>query len=493
VYSIETDQQSGEIKAFKEKEGKWFNYIKGTATTVSNIDAKEFPIQGIGTLSSITDATGQSLYNVNITVNGLDAQNMSLTGVSGPGTWTLSGNTVTRTGVSALDDIEPVVLTFTVDDNYENPISQALASQSPSATFNSVGYNTPTATTNTLTLEFASATLTADKNVTITLANGAVEKTYSISGTFDDTVENVVKDRYYKISVSYTTGNVNPLNTFPGGDDLLVTFYANSTAITGLTDLPFDFDGNTNDSKPGTNLANIEPIGYGEVKMNSTAPLASKIFIDDIDKNHDSIDKLLALHGTAGAATKVRLARAVDTSKFFEFSVSNVELASTTISSSNNNAFSGSATVNNTVSGLISKVFQADEGYIFTSPPQIIFTDVEREDNYGVVISDASDEDGNLTTRRFQVSYDVTDKENISGDKINFIARAVNNQTSTNQLYRFTCDQTNIDHYGDQRTVRVYGDQNSTYKISVSDGTNTYDFTTDEFTSSSIFSFGRRE
>jgi hypothetical protein len=347
VYSIETDQQSGEIKAFKEKEGKWFNYIKGTATTVSNIDAKEFPIQGIGTLSSITDATGQSLYNVNITVNGLDAQNMSLTGVSGPGTWTLSGNTITRTGVSALDDIEPVVLTFTVDDNHENPASQALASQSPSATFNSVGYNTPTATTNTLTLEFASATLTADKNVTITLVNGATEKTYSISGTF------------------------------------------------------------------------------------------------------------------------------------------NTDVTNNTVASASNVAYSGSATVNNKASDIIDRTFTASTDHYFADPPQIIFTDVENEDNYEVAITDTNDGDGNLTARRFRVSYNVTEKENVSGDKINFIARAINNQTSTNQLYSFTCDQTNIEHYGDQRTVRVYGDQNSTYKISVSDGTNTYDFTTDEFTSSS--------
>lgn len=347
VYSIETDQQSGEIKEFKDKEGKWFNYIKGTATTVSNIDAKEFPVQGIGTLASLS-AGNQSLFNVNITVNGLDAQNMTLTGVSSDNAiWTLNGNTATCTGVNSIEDTDPVTLTFTVNDNYNNPTAQTLASQSPSGVINTpITYATPTSTTNTIEFTFASEDLTADKNITITLSNAATEKTYSIVGEVANSLSNAT-------------------------------------------------------------------------------------------------------------------------------------------SNSSFSAYSGSATVNNKASDIIDRTFTASTDHYFADPPQIIFTDVKNEDNYEVVVTDTNDGDGNLTVRRFQVSYNITEKENISGDKINFIARAINNQTSTNQLYSFTCDQTNIEHYGDQRTVRIYGDQNSTYKISVSDGTNTYDFTSDEFTSSS--------
>ena len=58
VDSITTDHQTGFVPEFKEKEGKWFNYVKGEATTIKNLDWKEFSVQGIGIASSITGDTG---------------------------------------------------------------------------------------------------------------------------------------------------------------------------------------------------------------------------------------------------------------------------------------------------------------------------------------------------------------------------------------------------------------------------------------------------
>jgi hypothetical protein len=52
--SIETDLQSGEVIYFKGKEGKWFNNIKGIATTDENLDSKEFSVQGLGKPTSFT-------------------------------------------------------------------------------------------------------------------------------------------------------------------------------------------------------------------------------------------------------------------------------------------------------------------------------------------------------------------------------------------------------------------------------------------------------
>ena len=48
VDSIITDQQEGSVNEFIDKENKWFNYIKGTTTTASNVDTSEFTVQGIG-------------------------------------------------------------------------------------------------------------------------------------------------------------------------------------------------------------------------------------------------------------------------------------------------------------------------------------------------------------------------------------------------------------------------------------------------------------
>lgn len=47
--SVVTDQQSGSVQSFIEKEGKWFNYIKGG----TGVDTKAFNFQGIGLASNI--------------------------------------------------------------------------------------------------------------------------------------------------------------------------------------------------------------------------------------------------------------------------------------------------------------------------------------------------------------------------------------------------------------------------------------------------------
>ena len=51
--SIETDLQSGKVTYFKGKEGKWFNNIEGISNNLSNIDSKEFSVQGIGSASNV--------------------------------------------------------------------------------------------------------------------------------------------------------------------------------------------------------------------------------------------------------------------------------------------------------------------------------------------------------------------------------------------------------------------------------------------------------
>ena len=48
VDSIITNKQTGNIVEFKEKEGKWFGLIAGDATTLSNLDEREFSVQGLG-------------------------------------------------------------------------------------------------------------------------------------------------------------------------------------------------------------------------------------------------------------------------------------------------------------------------------------------------------------------------------------------------------------------------------------------------------------
>jgi len=55
--TITTDKQTGSINEFIEKEGKWFNFIKGdttyyTTATDNNLDTSEFTVQGLGKITA---------------------------------------------------------------------------------------------------------------------------------------------------------------------------------------------------------------------------------------------------------------------------------------------------------------------------------------------------------------------------------------------------------------------------------------------------------
>ena len=69
---IETDQQSGRVLTWAEKEGKFYNHIKGLETTWDNsaqtgtLDTKEFHVQGVGLLDSISGDTERTTYTIDI-------------------------------------------------------------------------------------------------------------------------------------------------------------------------------------------------------------------------------------------------------------------------------------------------------------------------------------------------------------------------------------------------------------------------------------------
>ena len=124
---IQTNEADGAIRDFKEKEGKWFNYLKGDTTTLSNIDSEEFSVQGIGQFASISGDTAIGGFDVTLTLKGpdsaaLSAVGMKLTGVSG-GSWVLDSDNdkvywndvTTSTNLNTLAD---PVLTLAPLDGY---------------------------------------------------------------------------------------------------------------------------------------------------------------------------------------------------------------------------------------------------------------------------------------------------------------------------------------------------------------------------------------
>jgi len=70
VADVLTDQQDGEVEAWKKKENLYFNYIKGKATTLSNIDSGEFAVQGLGNPTSTEEDSA--------TIDGVSVQTYEL-------------------------------------------------------------------------------------------------------------------------------------------------------------------------------------------------------------------------------------------------------------------------------------------------------------------------------------------------------------------------------------------------------------------------------
>jgi len=67
--SITSDLETGFIPEFKNKEGKWFNYIRGNqANNLSNLDASQFSTQGIGRPSAIVTTQDPRVDSYTLTI-----------------------------------------------------------------------------------------------------------------------------------------------------------------------------------------------------------------------------------------------------------------------------------------------------------------------------------------------------------------------------------------------------------------------------------------
>ena len=65
--TVDTDQQDGAVSTWQKREGLYYNFISGKATTVSNMDTSELAVQGLG------DSVGDKTHNgtgYDITIDG---------------------------------------------------------------------------------------------------------------------------------------------------------------------------------------------------------------------------------------------------------------------------------------------------------------------------------------------------------------------------------------------------------------------------------------
>ena len=79
IEDIHTDMQEGQVDEFIEKEGKWFNSIRGISSTFTNaadastastnVDFSEFSTQGLGNASAISVVSGTTSQGSNLIIN----------------------------------------------------------------------------------------------------------------------------------------------------------------------------------------------------------------------------------------------------------------------------------------------------------------------------------------------------------------------------------------------------------------------------------------
>ena len=112
VSSVETNKEKGSLPEFIEKEGKWFNYIKGVDQTVfneqiedySHLDFGSFEIQGLGIIEEVNlyDITIQGGLNTSLQIgDAIYSQPFNTVLVPKPTPWILDSTNNVTTSISS--------------------------------------------------------------------------------------------------------------------------------------------------------------------------------------------------------------------------------------------------------------------------------------------------------------------------------------------------------------------------------------------------------
>ncbi len=124
-------------------------------------------------------------------------------------------------------------------------------------------------------------------------------------------------------------------------------------------------------------------------------------------------------------------------------------------------------------------------GYYFEEEPYISSSNIGlygEESSYTITTSKTLT-NGLLTAKTFTVSYKYP-AENVSGHTIGFVAKAVEIWTETPKITNYKIITTALSKFGESRKLRIYGSPGAKFDLTISkNGSDTYDFTTETFTS----------
>ena len=489
--SITTSEQTGEVKEFKDKEGKWFSSIRNKSITATDLQtgdaAKEFAIQGIGNASAdSTDAAAINGGSVTVTLNkATGGADYTFDLLSDPNVQTLikqyaagSINTSVQFVITppagkvvTAADFDCTGETSSPESDCINHDNVTFANQAEADSFGNFG----TDNTILVTVPVIFTHGNAPQSIVANITGDSTDRKYSVNGTYTSYVENatssgtIVKGKiklarvadtskgweyevtnvvdgtgYWKLTVQNAVGGVSPLGTFPGGDDLLVTLYdLDNNAFSGFTNKTYDWNQNTQDSDPT----------QGIIKANNQVPQnATILYIDEEDKTGANLD---------GEFTTLK-----------DSGISQTDVAYTATGTAGQTVTIDLDTDDGTTNA---KVFTAKSGFDFNEFPPTISIKGDGKRNYVKVTptdTGAGSVASPLTARSFTVQYKIPHK-NVDGDKIIFRSKTEKQiATSTNQLYDFSMDQTTINQNGETRTLSISGDANSQVIVDAKNASN---------------------
>ena len=207
--SITTDQQTGSVRFFKEKENFKFNKILGDTTTSSNIDTKELSVQGLGVPASIS-TSGTDKFSITVSI-----------AIGGTHNVTLPSNTVLSRSAGSID--EDVRMIITPNDGFEittstfsfSSVSPSDALDSANATFDADPSNSNNVRV-TVPLDFTLGS--SNTTVTVTLSGAATLKQYTVTGVYNTDEANTTGSSKYNFGFSgsgdyFVNSIVNGLST----------------------------------------------------------------------------------------------------------------------------------------------------------------------------------------------------------------------------------------------------------------------------------------
>ena len=208
--SITTDQQTGSVRFFKEKENFKFNQILGDNTTSSNIDTKELSVQGLG-------------FPLNISDSGTVTRTLTITPNITLLNFTISGSvTVESTSGVSIGAGKTAVFTITPNTGYVISASQVTGSNSLSKIASANESDTGTAGTasNTVEVTFNLVDEAIGSNVTIqpSISITTLSKIqYTVTGVFNTDEINTSTSSLYNFGYSgsgdyYVNAIVNGLS-----------------------------------------------------------------------------------------------------------------------------------------------------------------------------------------------------------------------------------------------------------------------------------------